>query len=57
MAFELPSDLHPDMGPVAWMLGTWRGNGHGDYPTIDAFEFGQELIFTRTPCSRASSPR
>ena len=46
MAFELPSDLHPDMGPVAWMLGTWRGNGHGDYPTIDAFEFGQELIFT-----------
>lgn len=28
------------------MLGTWRGNGHGDYPTIDAFQFGQELIFT-----------
>lgn len=46
MAFELPSDLHPDMGPVAWMLGTWRGNGHGDYPTIESFQFGQELIFT-----------
>src|SRR4051794_21672376 len=28
------------------MLGTWRGNGHGDYPTIEKFEFGQELIFT-----------
>ena len=46
MAFELPDNLHPNCGPIAWMLGTWRGNGHGDYPTIDAFQFGQELIFT-----------
>ena len=46
MAFELPDNLHPDCGPVAWMLGTWRGNGHGDYPTIEPFQFGQELIFT-----------
>ncbi len=46
MPFELPENLHPDCGPIAWMLGTWRGNGHGDYPTIEAFEFGQELIFT-----------
>ena len=44
--FELPDNLHPDCGPVAWLLGTWRGNGHGDYPTIEPFEFGQELIFT-----------
>ena len=46
MPFELPENLHPDCGPVAWMLGTWRGNGHGDYPTIDAYQYGQELIFT-----------
>lgn len=46
MVFEFPDNLHPDCGPVAWMLGTWAGNGHGDYPTIEAFEFGQELIFT-----------
>ncbi len=46
MPFELPENLHPDCAPVAWLLGTWQGNGHGDYPTIEPYQFGQELIFT-----------
>ena len=46
MPFELQDFLHPDCGPVAWLLGSWHGNGHGDYPTIEPFSFGQELIFT-----------
>ena len=44
--FELPDNLHPDCGPIAWMLGEWHGNGHGDYPTIDGFSFEQHLHFT-----------
>ncbi|MFC6152922.1 FABP family protein [Nocardioides yefusunii] len=46
MVFQLPDNLHPNCGPIAWLLGTWRGNGHGDYPTIEKFQFKQELIFT-----------
>jgi hypothetical protein len=46
MPFEVPEDLHPDLMPVAFLLGQWHGNGHGDYPTIEPFEFGQEVGFT-----------
>lgn len=46
MPFEIPDNLHPQCMPVAWLLGRWHGNGHGDYPTIEAFQFGQELAFT-----------
>ena len=46
MAFQIPPDLHPDLVPIAWLVGHWHGNGHGDYPTIDTFQFGQEVGFT-----------
>lgn len=45
MVFTLPEGLHPDLYPLAWMVGTWRGKGRGDYPTIDSFEFAQEVVF------------
>ena len=45
VAFELPPNLHPNCGPVAWLLGSWIGNGHGDYPTIEPFQYGQEVVF------------
>lgn len=45
MAFDSPPDLHPDLERSAWLLGTWHGNGRGDYPTIDAFAYEQEVVF------------
>ncbi|WP_033424696.1 FABP family protein [Actinomadura flavalba] len=39
-------ELHPDLKPLEFLLGTWEGAGVGDYPTIEAFQFGQEVTFS-----------
>jgi hypothetical protein len=45
MAFEISTDLHPDLMPVSWLLGTWHGNGKGEYPTTEPYAFEQEAVF------------
>ena len=45
MAFTIPEGLHPDLNPLAWMIGTWRGKGRGEYPTIETFEYAHEVVF------------
>ncbi len=45
MAFEIPSDLHPDLVRVAWLIGRWEGSGKGTYPGTDDFDFGQQVDF------------
>lgn len=49
MPIEIPGDLHPDCLPLAFLLGTWAGAGVGGYPTIESFNFGQEVTFSYTP--------
>ena len=45
MPFEIPENIHRTVAPLAWIIGSWHGNGQGDYPTIEGFHFGQEMVF------------
>ncbi|MGH3344205.1 MAG: FABP family protein [Carbonactinosporaceae bacterium] len=42
---QITPDLHPDLVPMAFLIGTWAGAGVGGYPTIEDFRFGQEVAF------------
>lgn len=45
MVFTIPENLHPDLMPLAWLVGSWRGKGRGEYPNVPGFEFAQEVSF------------
>ena len=38
-------ELHSHLEPLAGLVGTWRGRGHGDYPSIDPFTYVEEVTF------------
>ncbi len=38
--------IHPDLAPMAFLLGRWEGAGIGGYPTVESFRFGQEIEFS-----------
>ena len=37
--------LHGDVASFAFLMGTWRGEGRGSFPTIDPFDYREELVF------------
>lgn len=46
MVFELDPTLHPDLAPLAWLVGRWEGAGVIGYPTMESYNFGQEVEVT-----------
>lgn len=36
---------HPDVEHLAMLLGAWSGKGSGHYPTIEDFEYFEEVTF------------
>ena len=41
----LATERNPALAPVAFLLGTWRGEGVGQYPSITPFRYREEIRF------------
>ncbi|CAA0818514.1 UPF0678 fatty acid-binding protein-like protein [Striga hermonthica] len=41
--------VHPAVRPLSYLLGTWKGQGEGSFPTISPFKYSEELQFSHSP--------
>lgn len=39
-------DLHPNLTALAPLIGRWTGRGSGKYPTIEPFDYLEEVVFS-----------
>ncbi|NMR18717.1 FABP family protein [Cellulomonas fimi] len=46
MPFAVPDGLAPEVYPLAWLVGRWRGEGVVGYPGIDESAFMQDVEFS-----------
>lgn len=46
MSFTIPEGLAPEVYPLAWLVGTWRGPGFIDYPGIGECPILVEATFS-----------
>ncbi|KAF6135156.1 hypothetical protein GIB67_035227 [Kingdonia uniflora] len=40
--------LHPGLTPLSYLIGKWRGEGEGGFPTINSFKYGEEITFSHS---------
>jgi len=45
-AATLPPVAHPSLGPLTHLVGVWRGEGDGAFPTIAPFRYREEIEFS-----------
>jgi hypothetical protein len=42
----IATELNPALAPVAFLLGTWQGEGEGQYSTVKPFRYREEIRFS-----------